>query len=303
MRETFIEKRFNAEHRRIIEHAVELLEDMREQGYAITLRSLYYMFVAEEAWFPNNLQSYKRFGSIINDGRLAGEIDWDLIEDRARKVEKLSTWQSPTDIIRSAAESYRENLWLGQSRRVHVRIEKDALTGMIEPVCNRWRVPYIACRGNTSQSEAYEAGKLFAREIRRGLFPLVLYLGDHDPSGIDMTRDNEERLSMFAGGPIEVRRIALNMDQVEEFGLPGNPAKLTDSKAGAYIEKFGHESWELDALKPSTLERLIEDAVREVIDFDIWNEKVAEEERNQTILGRVLTDWDEVEAMFGGDSE
>lgn len=310
-RETFIPKRFNAEHQRIIDHAVELLEDMREQGFAVTLRSLYYMFVAEERWFPNTLQSYKRFGGIISDARLAGEIDWDLMEDRVRNVEKLAHWADPQNVMEAVVEHYREDLWLGQERRVHVRIEKDALIGVIEPVCKRWRVPYVACRGNTSQSEAYTAGKLFEREIDEGLWPLVLYLGDHDPSGIDMTRDNETRLAMFAGQSVEVRRIALNRDQIDRHRLPGNPAKLTDSRAGvrrdgsivpgSYVDLHGYDSWELDALKPTIMERLISDAVAEVIDPDVWAERQALEDHNKAILSAVLHRWDEVEQMFGGD--
>jgi hypothetical protein len=298
-REIFVPKKFNAEHQRIIDHAIDLLEDMRAQGFAVTLRSLYYQFVTEECWFPNTIQSYKRFGGIISDARLAGLIDWELLEDRVRTVEKLPSWASPTDIMESAVNQYRENLWAGQDRRVHLRIEKDALIGVIQPVCERWRVPYVACRGNTSQSEAYAAGKLLRAQIDRGLNPLVLYLGDHDPSGIDMTRDNIERLSMFAGEDIEVRRIALNFDQIEEYRLPGNPAKLTDSRAGAYIARFGNESWELDALKPSLMESLIEREIKAAIDLDLWGEAKAAEEHNQRILEAILNRWGEVEELFG----
>lgn len=312
-RETFIPKAFNAEHQRIIEHAVDLLEDMREQGYAVTLRSLYYQFIAEERWFPNTLQSYKRFGGIISDGRLAGEIPWDLIEDRARVAERISFWSDPTHIMDSVVTAYKEDLWIGQERRVHVRIEKDALIGVIDPICKRWRLPYIACRGNTSQSEAYEAGKELAREIDEGLWPLVLYLGDHDPSGIDMTRDNIDRLSLFARADIEVRRIALNRDQVDRWRLPGNPCKLTDSRSGlmsdgsirpgSYIDLHGRESWELDAIKPRDLEQIISDAVSGVIDHDKWAEREAQEEHNHGILKAIHGRWDEVEDLFGGDGE
>lgn len=309
MRECFIPKRFNQEHESIILHAIELLEEMQEQGYAVTLRSLYYMFIAEERWFGNNLKSYKRFGGIISDGRLAGLIDWDLMEDRVRNVEKLPSWSHPRNIMESVVQQYREDLWKGQERRVHVRIEKDALIGVIKPVCERYRVPYIACRGNTSQSEAYEAGKLFADEIRRGLSPLILYLGDHDPSGIDMTRDNIDRLSMFSGYDIEVRRIALNRDQVDELGLPGNPAKITDSRAGvrkdgsivpgSYVDLHGFDSWELDAIKPRTMDQIISDEIEHVIDREPWDKNVAREKRHRSVLEAVLHDWDSVEEKFG----
>lgn len=304
--EAFINKVFNAEHQRIIDHAIELLEDMDAQGFKVTLRQLYYMFVGEEVWFANTTQSYKRLGSIINDARLAGLIDWDLIEDRGRNVEKIPAWENPQSIMRAVVDQYQEDLWAGQDRRVHLRIEKDALIGVVGPVCKRWRVPHIACRGYTSQSESYEAGKLLARQLDEGLWPLVIYLGDHDPSGIDMTRDTVDRLRMFAGDDIEVMRIALNYDQVDELRLPANPlklkgGKLSDSRGKAYHARFGNESWELDALKPRYIDRLIEDAVKDVIDFDIWDERKAAEEHNQAILSAVLTRWDDVESLFGGE--
>jgi hypothetical protein len=310
MRETFIPKLFNDEHDRIIEHANELLEEMAADGYKVTLRTLYYQFIAEERWFDNKLQSYKRFGDIISQARLAGRIDWDLLEDRARTVEKLPYWSSPTHIMESVVEQYRENLWRGQERRVHVRIEKDAQIGVIQPVCERWRVPFVACRGNTSQSEAYAAGKLFADEIDRGLWPLVIYLGDHDPSGIDMTRDNVERLALFARQDIEVRRICLNRDQVDELGLPGNPAKITDSRAGlrrdgsiipgSYIDLHGFESWELDALKPRYIDQLISREIASVLDMELFEQRKAEEAHNRAILDAIYNRWEEVEELFGG---
>lgn len=311
--EVFVPKAFNAEHSRIIAHAIDLLEEARADGFSVTLRSIYYQFVAEECWFKNNLQSYKRFGGIMSEARRAGLIDWSLLEDRARKVEKLAHWSSPQDIMESVVYSYRENLWAGQERRVHLRVEKDTINGVIKPVCERWRVPFLACRGNTSDSEAYAAGKLFAEEIEQGLWPVVIYVGDHDPSGIDMTRDNIERLSMFAGEQIEVRRVALNRDQIDLHRLPGNPAKITDSKAGlrkdgtirpgSYIDLHGFESWEVEALRPKLLEGVIEAEFMSLIDHDLWAERRAEEEHNQGLLASVLNRWDEVESMFGGEEE
>ncbi len=308
--ETFVPKNFNDEHTRIILHANDLLLAMRAAGFDMTLRALYYQFIAEERWFPNNIQSYKRFIGIMSDARRAGWTDWDLLEDRIRTVEKLPHWSSPTDIMESAVASYREDLWAGQERRVHLRCEKDTLVGVIQPVCERWRVPFVACRGNTSDSEAYAAGKLFAEQISEGLWPLVIYVGDLDPSGWDMTRDNEKRLSMFSRNEIEVQRIALNIDQVQEYRLPGNPAKLTDSKAGmnkdgtirpgSFIDLFGGESWEIEALHPTKLEAMIEEAFKAAIDFDIWNVNVEREEHNHGILESILTNWGEVEKLFGG---
>jgi hypothetical protein len=119
---------------------------------------------------------------------------------------------------------------------------------VIEDVCTEFRVPYFAHRGNNSQTLQYEAGKRFAEFFDHGLIPVVLHLADHDPKGIDMTRDNRERLALYARDEVEVRRIALNMDQVRQHAPPPNFAKETDTLFGAYVERFGtEECWELDA--------------------------------------------------------
>lgn len=299
--ETFINRSFRADSLSIIDQANEIIEDYAEQGFTLTLRQLYYQFVARDL-IPNRQSEYKRLGSIINDARLAGLIPWDAIEDRTRNVKEVSAWESPRSIVQAVASAYREDPWKGQSVRPFVRIEKDALLGVIEPVCERWSVPYIACRGYSSQSEMYAAGKRFERLIAEGVTPVVLYLGDHDPSGIDMTRDNQERLSMFAWDAVEVRRLALNYDQVERYRPPPNPAKETDSRCGPYIAQFGDKSWELDALDPRAIDGLIDAEIAGLVDDDLWNEAKAEEERNRSILRAVHEQWDEVEQMFGGEA-
>jgi hypothetical protein len=293
MREQFIEREFRAGSRDIIDKANEIITEYQALGFTLTLRQLYYQFVSRDL-IPNQQSEYKRLGSIINDARLAGLIDWAAIEDRGRSTNTHSAWDSPEAVIAAVADQYRENPWATQPRSVYVRIEKDALLGVIEPVCNRWRVPYLGCRGYTSQSEAYETGKALARDLRAGKRPLVLYLGDHDPSGLDMTRDNTDRLSMFARRGVEVRRLALNWDQVEEYDPPPNPAKESDSRAGPYIEQYGESSWELDALDPALIDTLIDAEIAAVIDRPAWEEALAAEDASRAILARAADRWDDV---------
>jgi hypothetical protein len=199
--------------------------------------------------------------------------------------------RTPHDLTRptsigSAATSYREDLWAGQHYRPEVWIEKDALLGVIEGVCNELRVPYFACRGNNSQSEQYKAGKRYAEHLAAGLQPIVLHLGDHDPNGLDMTRDNDERLAMFARSRVEVRRLALNIDQVQQNGPPPNPAKETDSRFAGYVAEYGHDCWELDALDPAVIADLVRDNVQAMIEPKAWDAALAREELNRSILAK-----------------
>lgn len=285
------EKTFSADHEKLIDTAIDICADYDAQGFKLTLRQLYYQFVAR-AIIENTMQSYKRLGSVINDARLAGRLDWDAIEDRTRNLETLGHWESPKQILEATAAQFRFDRWENQDTRVEVWIEKEALVGIIEPICNKLRVPYFACRGYTSQSEAWAAGQRFAEYNDRGQSVVVLHLGDHDPSGIDMTRDNGERLNLFSNdGDVRIMRLALNFDQIQRYKPPPNPAKITDSRAVGYIKKHGRSSWELDALEPSVISEMIEDHVWNHVDTDRWETAVAREKEARARILKMAKNW------------
>lgn len=288
--EKFIDKNFQADTLEVIEHARQITTDYQRRGFTLTLRQLFYQFVARDL-LPNKQAQYKRLGRIVDDARQAGLLDWDTIEDRTRNVERPSVWTSPESIIAAVAEQYQEDPWRGQRYRPEIWIEKDALVGVVEPVATRFKVPYFACRGYTSQSEAYAAGKRFAAYRRQGFTPIVLHLGDHDPSGLHMTEDNGTRLGLFARGNVEVRRLALNMDQIEQYDPPPNPAKETDSRFESYAAEYGESSWELDALDPDVIDQLIEDALRDLIDQDAWDAAEAREAEAKEGLEKASDNW------------
>lgn len=298
MKEKFVDKVFRRSSLDIIAKANEIIAEYQAMGFTLTLRQLYYQFVSRDI-IPNQQAAYKRLGEIVNNGRLAGLIDWSAIEDRTRNLRSIPSWGSPEGLMEAAASQYREALWADQPYMPEVWIEKDALVGVIEPVCNRNRVPYFACRGYVSQSEAYAAGKRFEKAARyRRKRPIIFHLGDHDPSGIDMSRDIDERLSMFASLGVQVVRLALNMDQVEQYGPPPNPAKDTDARFDDYRRRFGDESWELDALDPPVIDALIQKALDGIIDQFAWSASKDAEEKNRQNIERVYSNWSDVIAWL-----
>lgn len=276
----YVDKNFSDSSLQIIQIANKIIKEYAAQGYDLTLRQLYYQFVAR-GLIANKQTEYKRLGSIINDARLAGYIDWLTIVDRTRNVQSNPHWDGPKDIVEACVQSFQIDKWAGQENRIEVWIEKDALVGVIENVCRRNDVSFFSCRGYTSQSEMWGAAQ---RLIAYEQHPVIIHLGDHDPSGIDMTRDIRDRLSLFMEGYIEVHRIALNMDQVEQYDPPPNPAKITDSRAEKYIKKYGGESWELDALEPKVLEDLIDDKIAEFKDEELWAKAVRKQDRHIVTL-------------------
>lgn len=239
------------------------------------------------------MRSYKQLGDIINDGRLAGLIDWDAIEDRTRNMQCNSHWGSPNEIVAACARQFRFDLWADQNNYVECWVEKDALVGVLEGICTELDVPYFACRGYTSQSEMWSAAQRLIERENDGKRTFIIHLGDHDPSGIDMTRDIQDRLRLFES-EVEVRRIALNFDQIDQYNPPPNPAKTTDARYESYRALHGEESWELDALEPRVIVDLIRDEVESLMDQDVWEESLARQVEARRQLKTVSERWDDI---------
>lgn len=261
-----------------------IIERYQAEGYTLTLRQLYYQLVAA-ALIENTTRSYKRLGAQLVEARLGGLVPWDAIEDRGRSLIDVERHADPDAFLQSSIAYYGEDVRRTQESHVEVWIEKDALAGVLHDVCMENRVPLFPCKGYASISALWEAAQRFRAEPR----PVeILHLGDHDPSGLDMTRDIRDRLDLLAGpdvGPF-VQRIALTMDQIRQYNPPPNPAKVTDSRAGGYIAKHGRDSWELDAIPPGDLVALVREAIAEETDADAFQACLDEESENRDRLRR-----------------
>lgn len=279
---------FHAASRERIEQANAIIDEYAQQGFTLTLRQLYYQFVSRDL-IPNSQREYDKLGKLISNARLAGLIDWSAIEDRTRWLRQLPAWQDPTHFLENVTPQYRLDPWVDQDDYLEVWIEKDALIGVIEGVCETWGVPYFACRGYVSQSEQWRAGRRWLRKRNEGKRVTVLHLGDHDPSGIDMSRDNNERGGMFSqGGLAGFRRLALNMDQVNEYNPPPNPAKMSDSRFETYVAEYGSECWELDALEPAVISELIDINIQDFVDPIVWDGTKRREIEGQEKLAELI---------------
>lgn len=220
-------------------------------------------------------------------------MDWDMLDDRTREFVGRTRWQSGADIIRAAANSYHQDHWTNQAYRVFCVVEKDALSGVLAPTCHDLDIPLLAARGYPSVTVLREfAVDQIMPAMEAGQYVVVLHLGDHDPSGIDMTRDLYDRLLLFVGGSMaDVTRIALNMDQVQEVNPPENPAKTTDKRFGEYAKRYGTASWELDALPPDYLARSVREHAENFIDPHLWAESMRDISEVKASLSQLSTQW------------
>ncbi len=289
-----------------IEQLVDIIDEYQQQGLTLTARQLYYQCVSRDVVVSGNTPAeYKKVTTLLADARYAGLVDWDAIEDRGREPNTPSEWSDIEALVKSALRAYRLPRWDGQDRYVELWVEKQALAGVLEPLAREAHATLMVNKGYSSASamkasaerikkqcvidqalyddiqerlectndlEEDDEGRREAKQYMRLHIeqairtPVVLYLGDHDPSGEDMVRDIKDRLKEFGVLWLQVEKIGLTIAQVKQYNPPPNPAKITDSRAKDYIAKFGPHSWEVDALPPQVLTQLVRRAFAKHVD-------------------------------------
>lgn len=254
----------------------EITGEYMAMGYTLSVRQLYYQLVSRDI-IENNKEQYNRVKRMTKEARIAGVVDWDSIQDRTRGLKGWNGFDNPAEAIRRAASTYMTNWWAGQACYVECWYEKDALSDVVRSACAKTRTPFMACKGYTSTTIQRETAERL--NSITGKEKIILYLGDHDPSGCDMNRQIQASMDLF-GAKVQIKRIALNMEQVQEYNPPPNFAKDTDKRYPAYKAKYGEKCWELDALRPEVMAELIDKQIRSYLDLGQF-EKMQAEEREQ----------------------
>lgn len=268
----------------IIDNAVDVLSQY-EAG-VLTIRGLHYQLVSRG--MTNDIQHYKRVVAATGQARWDGIISFDAFSDRERamacftrgdetiyenKVEEAKTQ------IKLWASNYTLNRWENQPYYPEVLIEKKALEGVFHKTCLRNGVALGACKGYPSLTFLHDISLRIKDAEYNGKRPIILYFGDYDPSGEDIPRALRDNLiALGCDEGLEVRRICLNEKQVIEWGLPPAPTKDTDSRS---VHWTGLGQVELDAVKPEKLMTLLQNAIDDIFDYDLHDELIAREEREE----------------------
>tara|TARA_R100001443_G_C3330066_1_gene172115 strand:- start:104 stop:1063 length:960 start_codon:yes stop_codon:yes gene_type:complete len=281
--------------------ARDLAQEYRLDNLVLTLRQMYYQFVAR-GWEDNGQHVYKRLGTILTEARFNGNFAVGNLEDRGRSAGE-GDWSTYTIDVDQAIKdcayyvnqfpswTLNASRWWGQPDLVSVWVEKEALSGVFDAPCRELGVPLFPCKGYPSVSTLYAWHKkvVEARRVMRnsGITPperaVILYFGDHDPDGWEIPRSSERnlhKLQALDGEDYTIRfiRCALNMDQIREYNPPPFPAKTTSARYAGYFEEHDTDhAWELDALEPRVLRDLITEQVEAYFDEDIHAE-------NQTLI-------------------
>jgi len=275
-------RNFKPETRELLSKILAVTESYQQQGYVLTLRQLYYQLVVQNI-FANQQKNYAKLSDLLGEARICGLCDWDVIEDRIRIPKFPNEWVNINTAMETLIVVYRRQRWSDQNNYVEVWVEKDALSGVLEPITHEYHVHLLVNRGYSSISAMHDSAKRFLYAENQSKDCHLLYFGDHDPSGEDMVRDIIKRLQEFRAS-VEVEKIALTREQVDENHLPPNPAKTTDPRARGYIEQHGDESWELDALPPKVLNELLRDALENLVDRERYDSQIEQEEADKETM-------------------
>jgi hypothetical protein len=256
---------------------------LSEYSGQLTLRQIYYQLVSRQV-IQNNESEYRRVSRLCVIGRDEGILPEDKFIDRLRQLDMPNSWEDLADFMETVRRSYRKDYWISQPCYIEIWSEKDALRSVMS-VAKRYGVSLMVCRGHASRTAIYETSLRYKEHSNKELF--LFYFGDHDPSGHAISNSLFERLSSFDGGlPITFSRVALNVEQIQKYNLPQDPAKEKDPNYKKFIQQHGDGVAELDALPPAILTQMIEECIRNVIEWDAWNMAATiEKQENKKLVG------------------
>ena len=252
------------------------------EEHPVTLRGVYYRVVSTGA-VDKTEAGYQLVGRQLLKLRRNGEIPYSWITDGTRFTLKPNTWTDLDAMLEDAGASYRRALWHNQPVEVMILSEKDAITGAILPITERWDVPLGIVRGYSSETFAHSV----AEGVNATDKPVFLYqLGDHDPSGVDAWNSFTERIRGFApDADVTFERLAVTETQIDTMNLPTRPTKTTDSRS----RNFAGESVEVDAIPASVLRTIVEQAiVRHIDDEQLRLLNIAEDSERE-IFTKMVT--------------
>ena len=270
-------------------------EILSQYDTKLTLRQTFYRLVANYG-LVNKRGSYNTLSKQLVKARKQEDIPIDSIIDRSRNIipsgddddgkpedyfKRIKGW-----LHNDCAKQYSLSMWKPQDHRIEVWVEKDALSEVIGQITKRFNVLTAPSRGYSSFSYILDATKRFPDKEN-----VVLLFTDHDPSGIDMERDLQKRLDEDSSFPITVKRLGLTYDQVQKYDLSPNRTKKTDTRSKSYEKLYGNDCWELDALPPDVLQKLVEDNIRKYIDVYKWNNQLKAIEKGRKKVQKLIDEF------------
>lgn len=254
----------------------------------MTVRQMFYRLVGLGLIAKTEAEYKGTICRLLADLRRDGTIPYQDIADSTRWMRKPRTFDSAKDALISTARLYRQAVWRDSDQYVEVWLEKEALAGVLVEVTEEYDVPLMVTRGYPSLSFLSTAAETIKAAWWKEKRITILYLGDYDPSGLDIRRNVAGQLVNLAGlepDDIGFVAVAVNRDQIADLGLPTRPTKTTDSRAA----RFGDaRSVEVDAIGPADLRQMVRDEIENLLPYGALDRVRLAEESERTILERMV---------------
>jgi hypothetical protein len=233
----------------------------------LTLRSVFYQVVSKGLKPSTDKEHYLAVGRILKRLRRETIIPYSWIVDSLRSTEKPSSWTGLSDYIETIQDSYRKNFWRELPRYVHIITEKDAIAGVLRPITTKYDVSLSPLRGFASDSFVYSIADTW-NQIDKPIH--VAYLGDFDPSGMNIETDCRNRLQDLCERDFTWTRLGVTANQIKQYGLLPLAPKKRDRRYKQFIEEHGAKCAEVDAIEANELRRMTEEFITNYIPSDEW---------------------------------
>jgi hypothetical protein len=240
-----------------------------EDRAPITVRGVAYALFTLGLIDSMETNNTAKVSRVMTAMREEDELDWTEIVDGSRAIDRVSTWSNPSAIINAAVRGYRRNYWQDQDSLVEVWSEKSTVAGVLAPVLNEFGVTFRVMKGFGSFTSVRQAAE-DSLDVPDHKNAVALYIGDYDPSGMYMSEiDLPVRLERY-GSEWEFERIAVL--ESDTFDLPAFDAatKSGDMRYRWFVENFGHQCWELDAINPTDLRNRVREQIETRLDLPTW---------------------------------
>jgi hypothetical protein len=264
--------------------------DILEEIQPATVRAVCYQLFSQ-GWIASMAKNEtNKVGTQLVYAREEGLIPWSWIVDETRHPERMLVWDDLDECVEHTRATYRRDYWLAQSVHLEVWSEKGTVRGTLKPVLDEYQVTFRAMHGYTSATEIHNAAMQAQADDYEWV---ILYVGDWDPSGMNMSeQDGPGRLREYGAEEVIFRRLALQAQDHQPLQALSFPAhtKSQDPRYRWFVEHYGPTCWELDAMNPNDLRTRVGQAIADYIDVDAWEDmeriETVECDSLKEILGR-----------------
>lgn len=179
---------------------------------------------------------------------------------------------------------YRRNLQRSQPNHIELLVEKNTVEPIVRPIASRYSIPITSGRGFCSLPPRAAMADRFRRSGKPCL--VILFVTDFDPDGEEIAHSFARSMrDDFGIDDLEPIKVALTFRQVTERRLPANlVAKESSSRYAAFVERYGRDVFELEALAPAALQRIVQEGIDDVLDTDAFNDELDAEREEAVYL-------------------